>query len=99
MASLLLIAFVFFVWLLWGATAILEKAVKNSGLPVEKRGGVSLFPIIPIFPLFFWGLAALIDRFYSPWGLQVVAGLHALYAIVLLVFIFRYSTRLIGLGK
>jgi hypothetical protein len=60
-----LLALVFIAWILWGAACVAQKAVTNAQLPKERRGGVSLLPVIPIFPMAFWGVAVLIDGFLA----------------------------------
>jgi hypothetical protein len=54
---------VFAVWLLWGIAAVVGHAVSAArrGSPEGQPGGVSLAPIIPVFPLAFWGAALLAD--------------------------------------
>ena len=90
----LLFSWLMLVWCLWAWAAILERSIANVGLPEDKRGNVSITPVIPLCPLVFWGIAAVIDRWWSPWGSWSIAGLHAIFAIVLGVFIIRDSLRL-----
>lgn len=73
----------FFTWCLLCAGSLVDKRYENikSRIPKDKWGGVSIFPIIPIFPLFFWGAAYGVDYFFAPWGMRTVAGLHALLSL------------------
>ena len=77
----------FGVWFLWAIAAAAEKRAHEirCGTLEEQRGGVSIFPAIPLFPLLFWGVAWLVDRFFSPWGSTVVGGLHTFLALLMLV--------------
>lgn len=80
MASLLLPAFISFVWMLWLFACLLDKAVQDDrlGIPPGERHGVSIAPGIPVFPLAFWGAAVLINLFAAPWGTRIVGGFHLL---------------------
>jgi hypothetical protein len=91
MPSWLLLTLIFFAWCLWAAAAIVQKRLDGArrGLSPDKRGGVSVMPVIPIFPLLAWGAALLVDRFADPWGKWSFATLHAIYAIVLAGSIIR----------
>ena len=81
----------FGVWFLWTFAAIAEKRAGEvrAGTPPERRGGVSILPVIPLFPLFFWGVAWFADRFFPPWGSIVVGGLHVVLALFMLATLFR----------
>lgn len=70
-------------WCLWAA------ADARRGVPEGERGGVSIFPALPLFPALFWGLAWLVDRVAAPWGTRTVAGLHAAFAAALVASIVR----------
>src|SRR5262245_50700858 len=47
-----------------------KKAIddERNGVPKDKRQRTSILPGFPLMPLFFWGLAWLLDRVISPWG-------------------------------
>jgi hypothetical protein len=92
-----LLALIFFAWMLWGAACLSQKTVANAQLPKDKRGSVSLLPVIPVFPLALWGLALLIDLIIDPWGTGVIASLHAIFGLVLIVSIVRDLWRLVTL--
>jgi hypothetical protein len=81
--TILLPIFIFAVWLLWIPVALLERTAKGAS------GGISFLPIIPVFPLCAWGLAALLDWFHSRLGLVVVGGLHVILLLCCLVSIAR----------
>ena len=78
----LLPVLLFAVWSLWAFAAIAELRAKEirRGTPKEQRGGVSILPVIPFFPLCFWGVARLTDIWLSPWGTVVVGVLHLVLA-------------------
>jgi hypothetical protein len=92
----LLLLFVFLVWCLWALAVSMQIAVWNARhpLPEVKRRGMSPAPVIPIFPLAFWGAAVLIDLVVDPWGTIVIGSLHAVYAVILTVSIVRDCIRL-----
>ena len=92
----LLLLFVFFVWCLWAVAASVQVAAENARLPASsgQQRGISLVPVIPVFPLVLWGAAELIDLVSNPWGTIVIAALHALCAVILVVSIVRDSMRL-----
>ena len=87
----LLPLFLILVWGLWVMGCASQRAVEDArrGVPEEQRGGVSIFPGIPVFPLAFWGIAWIIDRAASPWGTVVTGAAHAVFAIWLLISIAR----------
>jgi hypothetical protein len=91
-----LLLVILFVWCLAVVSAGGEKAVDEArrGIPEEKRGGVSWFPVVPIIPLILWGVAIGIDALAEPWGTWIIGSLHGLFALVLLVSIGRALWRL-----
>jgi len=101
MPSWLLLVFLFATWFVWTIACAAEKAVHGArcGLPEGKRGGVSVLPGIPIFPLAFWGIALLIDLVVAPWGTWGIALAHAVFLVLLLVSIVRNWFRLASLEK
>ena len=68
----------FVAWILWMYACTTEVALSEArkGIPEGERKGVSIFPVLPIFPLVFWGIALFIDQFARPWGTNLVAGFH-----------------------
>ena len=96
MATWFLLVFLFIVWSLWVVACAGEAAVRDArrGIPEGKRGGASIVPFIPVFPLAFWGLAWIIDRVVSPWGSIIVGGAHVVFVILLIVSIVRYLRHL-----
>jgi len=92
----LLLLIVFFVWCLWAAAGAAQVAVENARhpLPDGQRRGMSFVPVIPVFPLVFWGAAKLIDLVVDPWGTRIVASLHAAFAIILVTSIVPDSMHL-----
>jgi hypothetical protein len=75
---------VFVVWILWALAALVghELFAARRGIPRGQRGGMSIAPIIPLFPLLFWGGALLADTLVSPWGTVFVGWIHVSLAIV-----------------
>ena len=92
---------VFDVWLLWGiaATAGHAALATRHGISEGERGGVSLLPVIPMFPLVFWGAALLVDVVVRPWGTAVVGWFHAALGLLFVVSIIRDCWRLRTLDK
>lgn len=72
------------VWLLWAGAAATQRALEEArrGIPKDRRGGVSVFPLIPLVPLAFWGAALVADLVIGPWGTVVVGWLHAGLGVV-----------------
>ena len=86
----------FVVWMLWAIAAMMERAAEDvrKGIPKEQRGHVSIVPVIPLFPLFFWGVACLLDLFVSHLGTVLVSGGHVVLSVCLIVSIIRDWKRL-----
>lgn len=91
-----LLLFIFVAWCLWAVSAAVELAAEDAlkDVPAEQRRGVSVFPILPGFPLLLWGFAWLIDRAASPWGSVIVGMGHLVFALYLTVSIARKARRL-----
>ncbi len=91
-----LLLFILLVWCLWAVAAATELAAEDAlrGVPAEQRRGVSLFPILPVFPLILWGFAWLIDRAAGPWGSMIVGAGHLVFTVYLTVSIARNARRL-----
>jgi hypothetical protein len=83
--------FIFAVRCLWAMVAATQRAAADArqGIPAAQRGGVSVFPVIPVFPLGLFGCAWLIDRVAGPWGTILVGAAHVVYAGCLIVSIVR----------
>ncbi|MBK8037039.1 MAG: hypothetical protein IPK22_07855 [Verrucomicrobiaceae bacterium] len=81
----------FGVWFLWVLASAIQVRVREikSGTQPQPRGGVSILPGIPLFPLLFLGAAFLTDSWFAPWGSIVIAGFHLLFAIALVFTIIR----------
>ena len=94
-SSWLLLIVLFLVWRLWGIAAAVQRAVADVRRGTEvPRGGVSVFPVIPLFPLAFWGVAILVDRAAAPWGTWTVGLAHGGFAVCLVISIVRDYRRL-----
>lgn len=91
MPAWILPLFILAVWLLALFAAVVGRSAEDArrGVPEEERGGVSFLPGIPLFPLTFWGLAWVVDRFAGPWGTATVGGAHVVFAGVILFYLGR----------
>jgi hypothetical protein len=89
--SLILFLFLLLVWSLHVLSRAQQTAIEDmrAGVPDHQRRGVSILPDIPVLPLFFFGLAALIDHFYNPYGTLSIAGLHLAYGTFLTALLAR----------
>jgi uncharacterized membrane protein YcjF (UPF0283 family) len=101
MSSWLLPLFLFATWFVWIVACSAEKAVDEArrGVQENQRGGVSIVPGIPLFPLAFWGIALLADFIIDPWGTWVIGLAHAAFLVLLLSSIVRNWLRLRTLSK
>lgn len=97
----LLLVLIFAVWCVWAVAAAARRHIADArrGVPAGERGGVSVFPVIPLFPLILWGLALKIDDSSSPWGTVTIGSAHALFAAFLVVSIVRDLWRLRSLNR
>jgi hypothetical protein len=84
------------VWILWLVAAVVQNDADKAarGVPQGERGGVSWFPVIPFFPLFFWWVAVAFDEYVDPWGSLIVGSFHGVLAVVFIVSIVRSVRRL-----
>lgn len=57
-------------WLAWIPAVLIEKA-KN-----EDTGSVSIFPIIPVFPIVGIWIGVGIDKLFESWGSYIISVLH-----------------------
>lgn len=91
MPSWLLALFILVVWCLWAVAAAAQCAAEQArhGVPEGQRSGVSILPVIPVFPMVLWGIAWLIDRAASPWGTWAVGVAHGVFAAYLTVSVVR----------
>ncbi len=91
MPAWVLLSFILLVWCLWAVAAAAERAAEEArrGIPVGQRGGVSILPVIPLFPLSLWGAAWVIDRVAHPWGTIAVGVSHVVFALYLTVSLVR----------
>ncbi|HAK52773.1 MAG TPA: hypothetical protein DCM54_12850 [Gammaproteobacteria bacterium] len=91
-----LLMLLFVAWILWMYACTTEVALSEArkGIPEGERKGVSIFPVLPIFPLVFWGIALFIDQFARPWGTNLVAGFHLALSLGWLVSTIRDGREL-----
>ena len=92
---------VWIVWLLWCVGALAGRALSYArrGVPVDHLSGVSLAPIIPLFPLGFWTVAIVTDVFVNPWGTIVVGAFHAILGVSFAIGILRDWLGLLSLNR
>ncbi len=84
-SHLALLLWLFVVWCLWAVAATLQVGLTNirDPLPKGQRRGMSVLPVIPLYPLLFWMIAFVVDSACSPWGTTGIASIHLLFAVVL----------------
>ncbi len=90
-ASWPLFVVVFAVWCMWAIAASMQREADDTkkGIPKDRRGHVSILPVIPLNPLVMWGIAWLIDRATSPLGSLIVGAGHGVFAVFLMLSIAR----------
>lgn len=91
-----LLPFIVVVWLMWAVAATLQVRVRDVVEPLTdgNRRGMSVVPVIPLFPLLLWGIANLVDLGVAPWGTVLIGSLHVLFALALVISIARDWFRL-----
>jgi len=76
MNGLILFGICLITWLAWVPAVLMDKQARGA------RGGTSVFPVIPLFPLAGWGVGVGLSWIRPNVGLYVVGGLHAvLFAV------------------
>src|SRR5688500_5534326 len=82
-------------WCLALIAAAAERATDDivKEVPESQRGGISILPVIALFPLAAFGVAMAADAFFAPWGTRVVGGLHGLLALLYVLSIARDWAR------
>jgi hypothetical protein len=97
----LLPLYLFAIWFVWIIACAAEKAVEDArrGVLEEQRGGVSILPGMPLFPLIFWGIALLGDLVVDSWGTWCIGLAHGLFLVLMLVSIARNWHRLRSLDE
>ena len=92
----ILLILVILTWCLWAVAAAAERAASEVArrVPESQRGGVSIVPAIPLFPLGAFGVAMAVDAFFAPWGTRFVGGLHGTLAMLFVLSIARDAVRL-----
>jgi len=71
-------------WAFWVVACAFQVGLEDARNPLPDGGrrGFSPAPVIPVFPLVFWGGALLIDLFAAPWGSTVMTALHGIFTLV-----------------
>jgi hypothetical protein len=97
----LLLLIITLTWCLWAIAAVAQKSAIHAakGLPMEQCGGISIAPVIPVFPAALFGIAKLTDLFVAPWGTWSVGGLHILLMILFVISIARDWLRLQAVAR
>ena len=96
MRWLLLLLLVTVTWFLVHVAEAANRALDNHrrGLPPGTPAGSSLMPGMLVMPIGFTGAAAVVDRFWDPWGFRVVATLHGIGAFLVLIYVVSAEVRL-----
>jgi hypothetical protein len=91
MVSWFLPIFLFAVWWLWVVACVAQNGAEDirRNTPENSRRSFSILPGFPLFPLFFWAIAVVINQWLQPWGTILIGGFHLVFAIFLLVSIVR----------
>jgi hypothetical protein len=96
---LLLVVFIACLLIFLAAAAQLAVEDRQRGLSEGERRGVSIVPIIPVYPLAIWGFALLLDMVADPWGNWIIGSIHVLVSTIALTSIARDTWRLRSLHK
>lgn len=80
MSTWTLLSLVTITWLLWAVDALHGHYIAKCAGRAQPDSGVSLVPIIPLFPLLFFALAKIADNVVPLWGTWVIGGSHMLLA-------------------
>ena len=78
MSTWTLLLLITITWLLWAVGTLYAHYLAEKEGREKTNSGVSLAPIIPVFPLVFFAIAKVTDRFIPPWGTRITVGLHVL---------------------
>ena len=83
-------------WMLFIIASAAQVALFDArrGIPAKLRGGVSIFPVLPIMPLVLWVTALGIDLVLSPWGTRLIGSAHVGFAVLSAATIVRDVWRL-----
>lgn len=68
---------IFVVWIVW--------VIACAG--ASPSGSTSIFPGIPVFPVFFWGILCVLNAIKPNLGIYVIGTLHVVFLVALLVSI------------
>jgi hypothetical protein len=88
MSHLLVLLLATVAWVVWVPATGLQKLARGEA------GSLSLFPVIPVFPLAAWGLAYLFHRLSFPAGATVLGAVHAALLAGLIVSIAKSAIKL-----
>jgi hypothetical protein len=80
-------------WIVWIPAVVLEKRARGEA------GSVSIFPVIPVFPLAAWGSAYLLDLLLPAAGTLIVGGGHVVLMAAMLFSIVKSALTLRNGGK
>jgi hypothetical protein len=98
LASLLVVVLIWAVWILWAFACVASVRADEIRRGRSEHRNVSFFPGIPMFPVMFWAIMALINKVAPPWGTFLIGGFHIALAIPMLVTTIR-DTRFCRLNE
>lgn len=81
MSSYLVLLIAAIAWCAWLPATVLQKRARRD------HGGVSILPVLPIFPLLAWGLAAMFHLASLPLGATAIGLCHLGLLVVFLASI------------
>ncbi len=87
MSHLLVLLLAALAWLAWLLAAGYEKLARGE------LSTVSVFPVLPFFPLFAWGLAYLFHRLSFPLGATILGAIHAVLLVLFTVSIAKSCVK------
>ncbi|MGN6507550.1 MAG: hypothetical protein ACTHM6_18490 [Tepidisphaeraceae bacterium] len=93
MGTWTLLVLVTVTWFLWAAAALQAHQIGKREGRIRPESGMSVAPVIPIFPLVAFGLAKGADQFASPWGTWVIGGFHLVLVLGFVVAIVWQTVR------
>jgi hypothetical protein len=81
-------------WLLWIVASLLSLEADKRQMKRLPDAGVSILPVIPVFPMLLFGIAWVIDRYALPWGTRIIGGVHLLLIAIYTIGIIQEVLRI-----